>query len=66
MNRNSKLKIAAGLSSLFAALVAVVIVLVARQIISFEMALLMLIGLLGVYFGFGVLFAVYRFVAQLD
>ena len=66
MNRNSKFKIVAGLSGLFSALVVLVIVLVVRQVISFQMALLMLIGLLGLYFGFGILFAVYRFVVKLD
>lgn len=61
-----KLKIAAGCSVLFVALVATVIFLLAKQVITFQMALLIFIGLLGLYFGFGVLVAVYRFIDKLD
>lgn len=61
-----KLKIAAAVAVLFTGLVAAIIYLLAKQAITFQMALLMFIGLLGFYFGFGVLIAVYRFVAKLD
>jgi hypothetical protein len=66
MTRQSKLGIAAGLSGLFVGLVIVVAVLLVKRIISFELALLLLIALLGLYFGFGVLFLVYRFIATLE
>ena len=36
------------------------------EIIGFEMALLMLVALLGMYVGFGILIAVYRLIARLD
>lgn len=60
------LKIVAGISVLFTGLVAVILFLLLRQVITFQMALLMFVALLGLYFGFGVLVAVYRFIARLD
>ncbi len=60
------LKIAAGVAVLFTGLVATIIYLLAKQVITFQMALLMFIGLLGLYLGFGVLIAVYRFIDKLD
>jgi hypothetical protein len=36
------------------------------KIIGFELAMLMLVALLGMYVGFGVLIAVYRFVRKLE
>ena len=61
-----KLKIVAGLAVLFVGLVATVLFLLAKQVITFQMALLVFIALLGLYFGFGVLAAVYRFIEKLD
>ncbi len=63
---SSKRKIIAGFAGLFMALVAVIVTLMAKGIISPAMALLMVIALIGCYFGFGVLIAVYRFIARLE
>lgn len=54
----------AGLGFLLAA--AGVVILGAMQIISGQLALLMLVALLGLYVGFGILFAVYRLVNRLS
>lgn len=61
-----KLKIAASVAVLFTGVVATIIFLLAKQVITFQMALLMFVALLGLYFGFGVLIAVYRFIEKLD
>jgi hypothetical protein len=63
---NRTLKVAAAIAASFTALAAGVIVLMVRRIVSFQMALLMLVALLALYFGFGVLIAVYRFVGKLE
>jgi hypothetical protein len=57
---------AVGVVFLFTALVALILALLLSGNISFAMALLMLIALLGLYLGFGFLVAVYRFVARLE
>jgi hypothetical protein len=56
---------AVGAVALFVALVAAVIVLLALKVVTFALALLMLIALFGLYLGFGVLIAVHRFVTRL-
>jgi len=43
-----------------------IIFLLEMKIISFEVAKLMLVALLGMYVGFGILIAVYRLIAKLD
>jgi hypothetical protein len=48
------------------ALIAVIIYLAIKGVITPQMALLMFVGLFGLYFGVGVLIAVYRFVSKLD
>jgi hypothetical protein len=63
---NRTLKIVAGIVGSFAALAGTIIVLSAMNIISIQAAILMLVALLGIYFGFGVLIAVYRLVSKLD
>jgi hypothetical protein len=60
------LKVAAGVAVSFMSLVVLVLVLMANRIVTFQMALLMLVALLGLYCGFGVLIAVYRFIARLE
>lgn len=60
------LKIAAGASGSFSALVALILVLLANRIVTLQLALMMVVGLIGTYFSFGVLFAVYRFIAKLE
>jgi len=64
--RNKALRIAALIAASFTVLVITIIVLLIKKVITFEMAMLMLVALLGMYIGFGILIAVYRFVAKLD
>jgi len=49
----------------FTGLAGTIIILSAEKIISFPIAMLMLVALLGMYIGFGVLFAFYRLVGKL-
>ena len=60
------LKIVASIVVSFAGLAATIIFLLAAQIISFGVAMLMLVALLGMYIGFGILIAVYRLIAKLE
>lgn len=66
MPNNRTLKVAAAISVSFTSLAVIVILLSAKRIITFQMALLMLVALVGLYLGFGVLIALYRFVARLE
>ena len=66
MPKNRTLKVVAGIAASFAGLVGVIFFLSEAKIISFEMAVLMLVALLGMYVGFGVLIAVYRLVGKLE
>ena len=66
MPKNRTLKIAAGIAASFASLVGTIIFLAKAEIIGYEMALLMLVALVGIYVGFGILIAVYRLVGKLD
>jgi len=66
MPRNRTLKVVAGIVVSFTGLVGTIIVLSETKIISFEMAMLMLVALLGMYIGFGILIAVYRLVDKLE
>jgi len=66
MPRNRTLKVVAGIVVSFIGLVGTIIVLSETKIISFEMAMLMLVALLGMYIGFGILIAVYRLVDKLE
>jgi hypothetical protein len=66
MPRNRTLKVVAGIVVSFSGLVGTIIVLSETEIISFEMAMLMLAALLGMYIGFGILIAVYRLVDKLE
>jgi hypothetical protein len=65
MSDKSKLKIAAAVSLSFTGIVVLVMTLLVKRVITFQMALLMLVALLGLYFGFGVLIFLYRFVDRL-
>ena len=65
-DRHRTLKIALGVSGSFTALVALVMWLLVSGRITYQLALLMLVGLLGLYVGLGVLFAVYRFIDTLE
>jgi hypothetical protein len=60
-----KLKIAAAISLSFTGIVVLIMGLLVKRVITFQLAMLMLVALLGLYFGFGVLIALYRFVGRL-
>ena len=66
MPRNRTLKIVAGIAASFAGLLGTIIFLSVMQIISFEMAKLMLAALVAMYIGFGILIAIYRFIGKLE
>ena len=63
---NRTLKVVAGIVVSFAGLAGTIILLSATKIISFTMAMLMLVALLGMYIGFGILIAVYRLIGTLE
>jgi hypothetical protein len=65
MSDRKALKIAAAISLSFTGIVVLIMVLLVKAVITFQMALLMLVALLGLYFGFGVLIFLYRFVDRL-
>ena len=64
MNRAPK--IVAGIVVSFAGLAGTILYLLEAKKISFEMAMLMLVALLGMYIGFGFLIAVYRLISKLE
>jgi hypothetical protein len=64
MTRN--LKVAAVASGSFSALVALILVLLINHLVTLQLALLMVVALVALYFGCGVLIAVYRFIAKLE
>ena len=66
MPKNRTLKIVAGIAASFAGFVGVIIFLSAAKIISFPIAMLMLVALFGMYIGFGILIAVYRLIGKLE
>jgi len=66
MPRNRTLKVVAGIVVSFTGLVGTIILLLVTKIISFAMAMLMLVALLGMYIGFGILIAVYRLIGKLE
>ncbi len=59
MTTKARVKVAVGVVVSFVALVAAIIYMSAANIVTFEMAKLMLVALLGMYVGFGFLIAVY-------
>ena len=66
MPRNRTLKIVAGIAASFTGFLGTIIFLSVMQIISFEMAKLMLAALVAMYIGFGILIAIYRFIGKLE
>jgi hypothetical protein len=66
MPKSRTLKVVAGIAASFAGLVGVIIFLSKAKIITVEMAMLMLVALLGMYLGFGILIAVYRLISKLE
>jgi hypothetical protein len=66
MTENKKKWLAAAAISLsFTGIVVLIMTLLVKAVITFQLALLMLVALLGLYFGFGVLIFLYRFVGRL-
>jgi xanthosine utilization system XapX-like protein len=55
----------AGVAASFVGLVGVIIFLLTTKMVSSAMAMLMLVALFGLYIGFGILIAVYRFIDKL-
>jgi uncharacterized membrane protein YeaQ/YmgE (transglycosylase-associated protein family) len=66
MPRNRALKAVAAIVISFTGLVGAIVLLFEMKIITFEMAMLMLVALLAMYIGFGILIAVYRLIARLE
>jgi hypothetical protein len=66
MPKKTTLKVVAGIALLFIGLVGTIVFLLARKVISVEMAILMLVALLAMYVGFGILIAVYRLIDKLE
>jgi len=66
MPKNRTLKIVAGIAASFTGLAGTIIFLSAAKIISFGVAILMLVALVGMYVGFGILIAVYRLISKLE
>ena len=65
MPRTRTLKVVAGIAASLVGLIGTIILLSAMKIISFGVAKLMLVALLGMYVGFGILIAVYRLIGKL-
>jgi hypothetical protein len=66
MQKSGNLLIAAGVMVTFTGIAGAIIYFARARFITPELALLMLVALLGMYFGFGVLILVYRFVRGLE
>ena len=66
MPKRKTLIAVAGIAASFVGLAGVIIFLLANKIVSFVMAMLMLVALFGLYIGFGILIAVYRFIDKLE
>jgi hypothetical protein len=60
------LKIAAGVAVSFIVFAVTIMLLSDAGIVTFQMALLMLVALFGLYLGFGILIAVYRLISRLE
>ena len=66
MPKHRSLKIAAGIAVSFIGLAGTIIFLLKSGVIGFEVGMLMLVALLGLYIGFGILVAVYRLICNLE
>ena len=65
MPRSRTLLVVVGIAASFIGLAGTIILLAKMEIISFVLAKLMLVALLGMYVGFGFLIAVYRLIGRL-
>ncbi len=66
MAKRKTLAVVLGIVVVFLGLVALIVVMLANQLVTFQMATLMLVALLGLYVGFGILIAIYRLVIKLE
>ena len=66
MPRHTTLKVVAGIAVSFAVLAGTIIFLLFMKIVTFGVAKLMLVALLGMYVGFGILIAIYRLIRKLE
>jgi hypothetical protein len=66
MATKKTLAVVLGIVVSFLGLIVLIMVLLANKVVTLQMATLMLIGMLGLYVGFGILIAIYRLVAKLD
>ncbi len=66
MLKRRTLRAVAGIAASFAGFAGMIIFLSANEIVSAEMAILMLVALVGLYFGFGILVGVYLLVVRLE
>jgi len=66
MPKNRTLKVVAGIAASFTGLAGTIIFLAEKRIISFQLAILMLVALFAMYVGFGILIAVYRLMGKLE
>ena len=60
------LKVVAGIAASFIVLAGTIIFLSQAEMIGFEMSMLMLAALVGIYVGTGIIVAVYLLIAKLD
>ena len=65
MPKRGTLIVVASIVTSFIGLAGLIILLSVNKIVSFEMSILMLVALFGLYIGFGILIAVYRLVSKL-
>ena len=66
MPRHTTLKVVAGIAVSFAVLAGTIIFLLFMKIVTFGVAKLMLVALLGMYVGFGILIAIYRLIRKME
>ena len=66
MPKNNALKIGVGIAGSFIGLVAMIVILTETKAISFEMAMLMFVALVGLCVGLGFLIVFYRLVSKLE
>ncbi len=66
MPKNRAFRVAVGAAMMFTVLVGAVVFLMVTRVVSIQMALLMLLALLGLYVGFGILILVYRLISNLE
>ena len=66
MTKSRTVQLAVAIMFSLCAIIGLIVYLVRARLVTFEMGLLMLVALLGLYIGFGVLILVYRLVCKLE